>query len=151
MTHLSRAQPTMQPAMVFDPPLEEVPAPPEPDQHQHVFRYPDWIHELVKEAAKKETLSVNQWVTRVIAEQAQRSKMFGWQTSPPTRAPDHDARVSLGGRARITEAIATKGTLTLQSGTYPTPENTVTWTRLATDEGYSAEFEPPDDDIPSLL
>ena len=100
MTHLSRAQPTMQPAIPFEPPLVEVPAPPEPDQHQHVFRYPDWIHELVKEAAKKETLSVNQWVTRVIAEQAQRSKMFGWQTSPPTQSLS-DGRAVLGGRAQF--------------------------------------------------
>jgi len=153
MTHLARAQPE-QPAMVFDPPLAEAPeAPPtDTDTKVRMVRYPDTFDDLIKDAAKRENLSVNAWIVRVVVECAKRSERDGWESSSPNSAPrTPEGRAQLGGRARITEAIAREGKLTLHTGTYPTPENTVTWTRLATDEPYPVEeFDPPDDDIPTL-
>lgn len=140
MTHLTRAQPE-EAVSEGDAKSAEV--------RNRMIRYPLWLDALIKEAADKEGLSANAWIARCLAEGAKRSNLYGWATSSLNHDPKPpEGRAPLGGRvAAAAEVIAREGKLTLHSGTYPTPENTVTWSRLVTGE---PEFVTPDDDIPSL-
>lgn len=139
------------------------------DEDKFLIRMPVWIKDAMHEAARAEGLSMNAWCQRVIAEATKKSAKDGWRTipvdDPPRNAPPSTPVVQPVQPGVIVPSIQPSIWPTTSPTTTPYVVNT---TNTSTNEPasggtinvtsikdgrtvtVSADWNPPDEDIPEL-
>jgi hypothetical protein len=103
----------------------------------YLIRHPIWLRNIVKDAAKREGLSANQWIVRVIAEAAKRSVKFGWRSIPIDDEPRaHPEMMKIEKTPGFKPGTAT---VTLGGQTYPITGE-IKWTNA--EPGKVTNLEP---------